>query len=90
MQDKQKRFVGENALQKMQRLLKDFSDQNVAGDGAIDLLIRPDGRGSLVHMRPIDPEDEGEQVIFQFVSLDGLMQFLEASPVERLKMVRAF
>lgn len=78
------KHVGENALEKMVRLLKAFNAEVIPeGSGEyIDLVMEATGRGTLV----LKGREPGPFDLFTFKSLDELVNFLLANQMDRIKM----
>jgi hypothetical protein len=83
-----KRSYAENANQKVLRLLKKFNeDMVVPGSGNhIDLVLEAEGSGYLITSNA--GEESRTNNLFRFSSVETLVQFLEAGPLQRLEMVR--
>ena len=81
----QNRQVGENAAQRIVRLLAKFNAEMVEeGSGnRIDATFSGDGTGELVLK---SPNMLGEEILYGFGSLEQLAKFLEARPLNRLVM----
>jgi hypothetical protein len=77
-----KRTAGENAAQKLVRLLAKFNREMVeegSGD-EIQVQLRQNGSGTLALYSP----GIGEQALYGFESPEDLTQYLELTPLSRL------
>jgi len=81
-----KRTVGENALQRMQRLLKKIESELIEEGSTcyLALSVFSDGSGNI---QVCGGQSIGSTV-FNFATLDELTGFLEAGQLERIGMIR--
>ena len=78
------RQVGENALQRMVRLLREFSQKMVKDNQEIQVRISPDGSGELSAV-------EGgflDSPVFNFHSPEELVRYLESGALSQILMSR--
>lgn len=83
---KNNRIVGENILNRLIRLLREFNERNVTGDAEVELRLSPNGAGQLVHSVQ-DPDED--VVIYDFSNTTELIHFLEMSPIDQMREIRA-
>lgn len=84
------RTVGENAFQKVVRLLNSFNQRNIpeGSEAYIDLILEKDGGGKLVFVNePPNGAMYNRYDVFGFESPETLMAFFEAGPLEQMRMV---
>lgn len=84
---KPKKVVGENVLDKVVRLLKEFNDRNVAegADAEVELHLSPNGAGQLVYF---SQDSDEESVIYNFSTIAELIHFLQMSPIDQMREIR--
>ena len=76
--------IGENALKRAVRLLKELNQSLVKHDNEeIVLRLHQDGSGALAHMTENDEGLSGE-FMFNFDSPDELMSYLESGPLGQI------
>jgi hypothetical protein len=80
------RVIGETVLDRLVRLLREFNEKTVQGDSEVELRLSPNGAGQLVHSAE-DPDED--VVIYDFRNTTELIHFLEMSPIDQLREVRA-
>lgn len=83
---KNNRIVGENILNRLVRLLNEFNERNVTGDAEVELRLSPNGAGQLVYTKQ-DPDEDA--VIYDFSDTAQLIHFLEMSPIDQMREIRA-
>jgi hypothetical protein len=90
MSDNKHKPVGENALQRVVRLLRKANDElvDVGTEEHLYYRMQTDGSGALL----LSCEEKGvvKEVIFGFDSPEVLVKFLEARQLDRLLMVKAW
>jgi hypothetical protein len=81
--------IGENAMQKMARLLKKFEAEHVEEGSAVSikLVVDADGSGSLMYRN--EESVFYDTAIYKFPNLEQLVDFLGAAPIRRLLMATA-
>lgn len=82
--DKKNRFVGENSLDRMVRLLKEFNEKSIKGQQYVDVIIEATGAGRLVIMT----ENSDPTTLYDFGSLLELLHFLQMSSIDQMLEIR--
>ena len=78
--------VGINALERMTRLLTQMNlDLCKSEYESITVEFEVEGRGNIM----FHGADEEEEVIFMFLNTNRLLEYLEATPLQRIRMSAA-
>jgi hypothetical protein len=80
--------VGENAVEKVIRLLKQYNEDLVKGRSNIEMRLEADGSGKLIHVKS-GPRGT-DLPIFNFSNVDVLLEFLQADELRRVHMILGY
>lgn len=82
--EKKNRFVGENTLDRLVRLLGEFNERNTQKESFVDLVLQGNGVSYLA----ISTEEIDQQMLYSFSNTQQLLHFLEMTPIDQMREIR--